>query len=59
MRTYCTGSGPALLLEATDYQTGYDYQAMQDLLSTNYTVCSYDRAGYGKSQGSIKPRTKN
>jgi pimeloyl-ACP methyl ester carboxylesterase len=58
-RTRCMGTtGPALLLETGAFESAYDFEPIQSILSKNYTVCAYDRAGYGKSWASVKPRTK-
>jgi hypothetical protein len=52
MRAFCTGSNPsapAILLEAGQGASAYDLLPLQISLDNDYTICSYDRAGYGKS----------
>jgi len=59
IRTYCRGpsydnktenaTNPAILLEVGGGSAAVDLIGIQEKLMTNYTVCAYDRAGYGKS----------
>ena len=54
MRVYCTGpsnitTNPAILLEVGGGSSAADVMLLQSQLSTTYSVCSYDRAGYGMS----------
>ena len=59
IRVYCTGTKnltrPSLLLEAGGGSSAIDLIAIQNLLSKDYRVCSYDRAGYGKSWSGSYP----
>jgi pimeloyl-ACP methyl ester carboxylesterase len=46
-------TSPSFLLEVGGGSSAVDLTAVQRKLAVNYTVCGYDRAGYGKSwQGS-------
>jgi pimeloyl-ACP methyl ester carboxylesterase len=46
----CTGTGsPTVLLEAGLGEPGLTWAEVQDELDQHFTVCSYDRAGYGWS----------
>ncbi|CDW87162.1 UNKNOWN [Stylonychia lemnae] len=53
MKTYCTGpavpTNPAILFEVGGGSSSMDVFALQTKLQSQYTICSYDRAGYGKS----------
>ena len=58
MRVQCMGPGysntapttnPAILMEVGGGSAGYDLIGLQMKLANDYTVCTYDRAGYGKS----------
>ena len=61
MRVYCTGptepTNPSILFEAGGGSSGIDFIGIQTLLQEDYTVCSYDRAGYGKSYQAAPPQS--
>ena len=42
-------SSPSFILEVGGGSSAVDLTAIQTLLAKNYTVCGYDRPGYGKS----------
>ena len=57
LHLYCTGSGgPTVILEHGHRATDLDWYLVQPQLATFTRVCSYDRAGYGWSDASPKPR---
>jgi pimeloyl-ACP methyl ester carboxylesterase len=54
----CTGSGaPTVVLESGLGDNSTEWQAVQPRLSKAMRVCSYDRAGYGRSDAGPTPRT--
>jgi pimeloyl-ACP methyl ester carboxylesterase len=54
----CIGTGsPTVILEHGIGANSLDWSAIQPEISPNSTVCAYDRAGYGWSEPSLKPRT--
>jgi hypothetical protein len=66
IRTYCKGpsydnnkapTSPSILLEVGGGSAGIDLIGIQEKLMTNYTVCAYDRAGYGKSSQGPYPQS--
>lgn len=53
----CSGSGsPTILLEAGLGMTTLAWATLQPMLASTYTVCAYDRAGFGFSDGGPPPR---
>lgn len=53
----CNGSGaPTVVLEAGGRADSLTWRQVQPLLAKRTTVCSYDRAGYGFSDGGPLPR---
>ena len=60
MHLYCTGHGhPAVILDAGLGGSTADWSLLQPLVSRYTTVCSYDRAGYGWSEASERPRSSS
>ncbi|HID82592.1 MAG TPA: alpha/beta hydrolase [Chromatiales bacterium] len=54
----CTGTGsPLVILEAGLGGNSLDWVKVQPMLASFTRVCSYDRAGYGWSDGDALPRT--
>ena len=54
----CTGQGsPTVVLEAGMGSTSDDFAAVQPAVAEFTRVCSYDRAGLGKSDPAATPRT--
>lgn len=55
---YCIGQGaPVVVLEAGLGGRASQWVAVQNALTSDTTVCSYDRAGYGFSDAGSMPRT--
>lgn len=53
----CSGSGtPAVMLEAGAMSDSLTWHRVQPLVAKSTKVCSYDRAGYGFSDGGPLPR---
>lgn len=53
----CEGDGvPTVLLETGSHADTTTWFRLQPLIATHYRVCSYDRAGYGFSDGGPLPR---
>jgi pimeloyl-ACP methyl ester carboxylesterase len=53
----CSGKGtPVVLLEAGAMTDSITWRAVQPLVAKDTKVCSYDRAGYGFSDGGPAPR---
>lgn len=53
----CEGDGaPTVLLEAGSHADTTTWFRLQPLIAAHYRVCSYDRAGYGFSDGGPQPR---
>jgi pimeloyl-ACP methyl ester carboxylesterase len=51
----CSGSGsPTVILESGAITDSMTWSDLQPLLAKTYRVCSYDRAGYGFSEGAAK-----
>jgi pimeloyl-ACP methyl ester carboxylesterase len=60
MYLYCTGDGsPALILDAGLGNDSLIWSKVQPELSKTTRVCSYDRAGYGRSDPRPAPRDAN
>lgn len=69
MRTQCMGPGytnsslnvtdTVVLIEVGGGSSAIDMIGIQSNLSHTYSVCAYDRAGYGKSEAASAPETKN
>ena len=58
LHIHCTGhGGPTVLLEAGLGGMSLEWSEIQDDLSHEFRVCSYDRAGYGWSDPGPAPRT--
>jgi pimeloyl-ACP methyl ester carboxylesterase len=58
MHIYCTGEGgPTVILDAGLGQGTVYWLQIQDAVSKQTRVCSYDRAGMGWSESGPKPRT--
>jgi pimeloyl-ACP methyl ester carboxylesterase len=54
----CIGSGsPTVVLEAGAAEGWYSWHLIQEPLSKDFRVCSYDRAGFGYSDPRPGPRT--
>ncbi len=54
----CRGSGdPTVILEGGNGETGVHWSLVQPEIAKTNRVCVYDRAGYGWSDPSPKPRT--
>ena len=54
----CTGRGaPTIVLEAGAAEGWYSFHFIQEPLSKELRVCSYDRAGFGYSDPRLGPRT--
>ena len=53
LRVFCSGvsseNKPSILFEVGGGSSGVDIIGLQKKLEKDYKVCSYDRAGYGKS----------
>ena len=60
LHIHCTGQGsPTVLLEAGQGDYSLTWAYVQPEVAKTNRVCSYDRAGYGWSELSPKPRTAN
>ncbi|CAD8193605.1 unnamed protein product [Paramecium pentaurelia] len=61
IRTYCLGEKnlPQIILESGGGSSGIDFYEIQTQLSTNYRICSYDRAGYGMSWQAAAPQSSD
>ncbi len=58
LHLYCTGTGsPTVILEAGLGDNTLVWSKVQPGIATSTRVCSYDRAGYGRSDVSSTPRT--
>lgn len=58
LHLHCTGTGsPLVVLEAGLGGNSLDWVKVQPMLADFTRVCSYDRAGYGWSDGDALPRT--
>ena len=58
LHIHCTGSGsPLVVLESGLGGNSLDWVKVQPLLASFTRVCSYDRSGYGWSEGDALPRT--
>ena len=58
LHLHCTGTGsPLVVLEAGLGGNSLDWVKVQPMLAGFTRVCSYDRAGYGWSDGDALPRT--
>ena len=58
LHLYCTGQGnPAVILAAASGAWSLDWSLVQPQVARFTRVCSYDRAGYGWSDSSPRPRT--
>lgn len=61
LHLYCQGSGspgsPTVVLEAGSGASGLYWSLVQPEVAKTARVCVYDRAGYGWSEASPKPRT--
>jgi pimeloyl-ACP methyl ester carboxylesterase len=58
LHLHCTGSGtPTVILEAGAAEGWYSWHFVQQGLSKELRVCSYDRAGFGYSDPRPGPRT--
>lgn len=58
MHLYCTGTGsPTVVLDAGLGAFSLDWHRVQPDVAAFTRVCSYDRAGYGWSERSERPRT--
>lgn len=58
LHLHCTGSGsPTVVLEAGAAEGWYTWHFVQESLSKELRVCSYDRAGFGYSDPRSGPRT--
>lgn len=56
----CSGSGrPAVVLDAGLGGSAHDWLAVKTGLADSARVCTYDRAGYGKSDPGPPPRTSS
>ena len=54
----CTGSGsPTVVLDSGIMDSSQEWKDIQPILATRTRVCSYDRAGLGRSDPSPHPRT--
>src|SRR5438876_9931029 len=54
----CTGTGsPTVILDAALGGTSPDWIKVQPAVARFTRVCSYDRAGYGRSESGPGPRT--
>eukprot|EP00347_Sterkiella_histriomuscorum_P018544 403345107 len=62
LRTLCMGElsadRPSILFEVGGGSSGIDVYGLQKKLARDYFVCSYDRAGYGKSQQGPFPQSE-
>jgi pimeloyl-ACP methyl ester carboxylesterase len=57
LNLYCVGTGsPTVMLESGIGGDAYDWRAVQDKIAAQTRVCSYDRAGLGKSSLGPLPR---
>ena len=57
LNLYCVGTGsPTVMLESGLGGGAYDWRAVQHKIAAQTRVCSYDRAGYGKSSPGPLPR---
>lgn len=60
LNLYCTGRGsPAVILDAGEGGTMWDWHKVQPEIARFTQVCSFDRAGMGFSQGGPLPRDAN
>lgn len=58
MHLYCTGAGsPTVILESGLGDTYTSWRKVQSPIAKTTRVCSYDRAGLGFSDSSLRPRT--
>ena len=58
LHLWCIGSGsPTVVLESGLGGFSHDWSHLQPDIATKTRVCSYDRAGYGWSDGVDEPRT--
>ncbi|WP_372785818.1 alpha/beta fold hydrolase [Phenylobacterium sp.] len=57
MHLYCEGAGgPVVVLDAGLGDGAWSWNSVQDQIATRTRVCSYDRAGYGRSSPGPAPR---
>lgn len=57
MTLYCEGHGaPVVVLDSGLGDGAWSWSAVQDQIATRTRVCSYDRAGYGRSSPGPEPR---
>lgn len=57
---HCSGSGrPSIVLEAGLGGMALEWEQVQTDLARDYRVCSYDRAGMGRSEAGPLPRTSD
>ena len=58
LHLYCLGSGdPTVVMESGSGETGLSWALVQPEIARLTRTCVYDRAGYGWSEASPKPRT--
>jgi pimeloyl-ACP methyl ester carboxylesterase len=57
MDLYCEGKGaPVVVLDSGLGDGAWSWASVQDQIAAKTRVCSYDRAGYGRSSGGPTPR---
>ncbi|MBL1142595.1 MAG: alpha/beta hydrolase [Proteobacteria bacterium] len=58
LHIHCVGEGtPSVIIDSGIGGFSLEWSKIQDSLSTNARICSYDRAGYGWSDPGPRPRT--
>ena len=58
LHIHCVGEGsPTVIIDSGIGGFSLEWEKIQGKLSSNYKMCSYDRAGYGWSEPGPRPRT--